>query len=463
MSSYVGFSTHWGNVQLTTYNLSLGFFALSVLYTVCTVVYRLYFHPLAKFPGTKLAAATKWYECYFDLLSQEGGGQFPWEIDRMHDVYVNPHELHVRDSSWYYVLYNAGGVVRDKYPPAAEMAGTPLAYSAFGTASHDVHRRRRAPIASYFSKKSVWESRGAIKEQLEVLCRRLDKYCDSGEVINVQEEFLAFTSDAFTQLAFGTPFGFQNDAQERHQWHETMKAVATMTNVIKQFPWAIKFAFTIPLSWIMRVYPELGRLLLWQNLIRLRAKAFVSEMADSKDKNDSVKAAEYRPQTIFHAIWRTDLPPEELTVERLGQEGFSSLAAGGETTARALSRALYHLSADPETQRCLEEEVLPLFASDAGPPSLETLSTLPYLSSVIRETLRITGQVAARLPQISPRETLQYKDWVIPAGMLNDPAVFPEPEQFRPERWLQDSQTVANMTKNYVPFSKGTRSCPGLQ
>ena len=58
-----------------------------VLYSLILVIYRLNFHPLAKFPGPKIAAATGWWECIQDLFGGRQGGDYINQVEQMHDEY----------------------------------------------------------------------------------------------------------------------------------------------------------------------------------------------------------------------------------------------------------------------------------------------------------------------------------------------------------------------------------------
>lgn len=64
--------------------LSIG----SCLYFVGLAVYRLYLHPLAHFPGPKLAALSRWYEFYYEVPCK---GQFTFHIQDLHRKYGTGH------------------------------------------------------------------------------------------------------------------------------------------------------------------------------------------------------------------------------------------------------------------------------------------------------------------------------------------------------------------------------------
>lgn len=64
--------------------LALILAAVAVVYTLGGMIYRLYFSPIAGFPGPKLAALTYWYEFYYDVVKD---GQYLFHIDKLHKRY----------------------------------------------------------------------------------------------------------------------------------------------------------------------------------------------------------------------------------------------------------------------------------------------------------------------------------------------------------------------------------------
>ena len=70
------------DVSLTKSCLSV--VLLAILYTIILGIYRLYFSPLAGFPGSTLAIATGWYQCYYEVVRK---GQYSFKIKEMHEQY----------------------------------------------------------------------------------------------------------------------------------------------------------------------------------------------------------------------------------------------------------------------------------------------------------------------------------------------------------------------------------------
>ena len=70
--------------------------AFVVGYCAALAIYRLYFSPLAKFPGPKLAAVSKWYEAYYEIILK---GKFSFHLDELHDRYGTIAKGSLADSS----------------------------------------------------------------------------------------------------------------------------------------------------------------------------------------------------------------------------------------------------------------------------------------------------------------------------------------------------------------------------
>lgn len=64
--------------------LLTGFLSLAIVSGVTIAINRLFFSPLAGFPGPKIAALTDWYEFYYDFFRH---GKYIFEIEKMHEKY----------------------------------------------------------------------------------------------------------------------------------------------------------------------------------------------------------------------------------------------------------------------------------------------------------------------------------------------------------------------------------------
>jgi cytochrome P450 len=134
----------------------------------------------------------------------------------------------------------------------------------------------------------------------------------------------------------------------------------------------------------------------------------------------------------------------------LRDELMTLLVAGHETTATALSWAVELLSRHPQALARLEEEVA------AGEDA--------YLDAVIKETLRLRPVIALVLRRLV--EPMEIGGRLLPAGITvapsiylvhRNPEIYPEPERFRPERFLESPAG----TYTWIPFGGGVRRCLG--
>lgn len=79
------------------------------LYWTALILYRLFFHPLARFPCPKFDACSFLYERYYDLVKAPGGQYFRHVAD-LHPWYgpvvrITPDEVQLHDISWYGTIF----------------------------------------------------------------------------------------------------------------------------------------------------------------------------------------------------------------------------------------------------------------------------------------------------------------------------------------------------------------------
>jgi cytochrome P450 family 110 len=150
---------------------------------------------------------------------------------------------------------------------------------------------------------------------------------------------------------------------------------------------------------------------------------------------------------------------QSITREHIYSELMTFLFAGHETTALSLTWAIYHMHKNSVALSTLRNELDSL--EDDSPTNL---TTAPYLKAVVQETLRIHPIVTETLRKL--KAPLQLGDYLLPVGMAvapatvlahHNPTTYPEPELFRPERFLERSYSPFE----YMPFGGGHRRCIG--
>ena len=150
-----------------------------------------------------------------------------------------------------------------------------------------------------------------------------------------------------------------------------------------------------------------------------------------------------------------------MTESEVRDQLITLLLAGHETSATALAWCVYYLARSPESLAKLRAQL----SSTGQRPAPDALLRLPYLDAVISETLRIQPIVTDVLRVCREPFTVGNK-WTVPKGeviavmmvsIMKDARFFPEPEQFRPERFLESKFSLSE----FMPFGGGARRCLG--
>ncbi|WP_234444039.1 cytochrome P450 [Streptomyces sp. NRRL S-1868] len=160
-----------------------------------------------------------------------------------------------------------------------------------------------------------------------------------------------------------------------------------------------------------------------------------------------------------------DDPAEQLTEQEIHDQVVTFLVAGSETTASALAFTFYLLATHPEIEERVHAEVGRVLDGELA--AFEHLSELRYTSDVVTEALRLypPSWMATRVTTEDTAlggQDLRKGSLVLysPYAVHRNPALFREPDAFRPERWSADRKE--EIPRNaMIPFGAGSHKCIG--
>ncbi|XP_050069686.1 cytochrome P450 4d2-like [Anopheles maculipalpis] len=184
----------------------------------------------------------------------------------------------------------------------------------------------------------------------------------------------------------------------------------------------------------------------------------------------SASEAEPKPEkgrlSLLDILLRSDITGRQFSDEEVYSQVNNFMFAGHDTTSSAITFILYACAKYPDVQQRAYEEICAEISSEQA-ITQQHISNLKYLELVIKESLRMFPPVPYYSRHIDRDTTVGgiqlEKGATIVFGaymMHHNPEYFPNPDQFRPERFEDSGDTKRNPFV-YIPFSAGSRNCIG--
>ncbi|KAJ6021301.1 cytochrome P450 monooxygenase [Penicillium herquei] len=437
----------------------------SLVWGIGLVMYRLFLHPLAKYPGPPLAAITNWYSAYHAWK-----GNLHTHNRKLHEKYgdiirYGPNSIDFNTHSGMNTIYSTRANVRktETYVAMSASRRTPNTISSTDKTVHGFKRRIMSQVFSDHGLRSVeerflprindfvtllWDGnvKGSTKEDESVWGspRNMATMCG----------WLAF--DIISDLSFGEHFNMLKSPELR--W---------FPSVISKLAQRVAIGMIQPKFFNLKIdrlfmASQVKDILNAGTWIRKRSELRACLGNDIKQKD-----------LLYNMMNATD-PKTGISFNRkdLWLESIMLLTAGSDTTSAAMASTLFLLAHDPESLARLTEEIRVTYSNEDEIRIGQKLNSCKFLQACINESLRLLPSVPNSPPRIVQEGGIQIDGEFIPPGITVGSSIytlqrnsryFTDPDEFRPQRWLTDlkeGESIMNSNREgFVPFSYGPRSC----
>ncbi|KAF2021584.1 averantin oxidoreductase, partial [Aaosphaeria arxii CBS 175.79] len=419
-------------------------------------VYRLWFHPLAKYPAPFLNRVSQIPTIYAMLT-----GRLPMHTKTLHDRYgsivrLSPNELSFNTVQAWDDIYGhrVGRPNMAKDPIHVGSVDPVPGVSTISMADNDTHARQRRALSHGFSQQALWGQEEIVQSYVTKLLNNIKGFCENRQSFNIVDWYNFMTFDVIGDLSFGESFGCL-DRGDFHFWI-TLIFKAVQAGAIEAATRRFSTAGSPLQNYLMRWIPNEMRKQRKDHLAYSREKV-LKRLADSKsDRKDFI-------HYILRQSKRIDLSQDEIIVN-----GALFIVAGSETTAMTLSAMTNFLIRHPSKFDKLKKEIREAFASESE-ITVERATALEYLNACIEETLRMLPPAPVGFLRSVPPggdtidgqfleggTTVSVSSWCA----QHNPANFKDPDEFIPERWI-DPAYASDAKLASRPFSLGPRGCIG--
>ncbi|EKG11555.1 Cytochrome P450 [Macrophomina phaseolina MS6] len=442
-----------------TIMLSVETAALLLLsYSIYDIVYNIFFHPLRRFPGPKLAVASKlpfvFYRC--------SGLQARW-TKSCHDKYgpvvrLAPNQLSFTSVDAWRDIYGhklagKGGMPKDLIAYGPDFSGS----NGILRTNDEDHARHRRLLAHAFSETALRDQEPLIRKYVNMLVDKLGASAQASTPVDMVRMYNYIAFDIIADLTYGEALGMLENSDYTPWVRNIMPSVKGLVYI----------------ATIYSNFPSLGALLqrfLLPSSIMERRKAHARYSDNRVDARLARKTD--RPDIWSFVLRHNEDDGKGLSLAEMHADGGTLMIAGTETTATLLSGLTFFLLRNPATLEKLTREVRSAFARPQD-MDMATLGRLPYLNACLSEGFRIYPPVPTGLPRRVPPPGRVVCGENVPGGAsvyvshyaaYHSPENFCEPDSFVPERWLPEQREerfdkdVRDVVK---PFSHGPRNCIG--
>ncbi|KAL6235273.1 cytochrome P450 [Aspergillus navahoensis] len=426
--------------------------SLLVIRFIVVVVYRLFFHPLSKYPGPFF-----WRISILPSLYCAWTGDRHLVVDKLHKKYgkvlrMEPNLVSICTPNAIKTMYGPGtrfekAMFYTRGPKEKQLLVYHRQNRARTKATHHLACDERGSIRSY---------EPTIIDKIQLFCKQLsDPNTFGGPYKNMSRWFSYLTYDIMGQLTFSQSY----DMLTKDDHHFTQPLIDSYQHS----------------QVILGTEPRLDQwglapLLLLQ--IMAENKKFRKYVDDQVNHRIALEKAGQGPPDIFKLLLehKDKETGESMGFKELSDEAVVLIIAASDTTGTALSGLYFYLARYPECYAKLSQEIRSKFKhidEIIGGPKLQSCK---YMRACVEEALRMSPGVPGFLTReapggasidgyyFAPNVQVAVPTWT----MHRNPEVYPDPQVFKPERWMVETdEELRRLRSSYYPFSMGTRGCIG--